>query len=115
MRPVEAAADVIVVTVCFVGDSFLFNEAAHGQGCPGNGGFAAAFFHLTCLLACLFVRQWETERVGAVESIGIMADDRHAGRIFAFEVSGYSSGWKMRPQSMISCLPGRLSMNIMSI
>lgn len=86
VHPVEAAADVIVVTVCFVGDSFLFNEAAHGQGCPGNGGFAAAFFHLTCLLACLFVRQWETERVGAVESIGIMADDRHAGRIFAFEV-----------------------------
>ena len=30
-------------------------------------------------------------------------------------VSGYLSGWKMRSQSMISCLPGRLSMNIMSI
>ena len=56
VHPVEAAADIIVVAVCLVGDPFLFDEAAYGRGCPRDGGFATAFFCFVCLFAGFWVR-----------------------------------------------------------
>ena len=86
VHPVETAADVVVVTMCLVGNAFLFDKAAHGRCCPLNGRLAAAFFLFACRLAAFIVRQRETERVGLIESIGIITDDGHTGRVFAFAV-----------------------------
>lgn len=86
VHPIKATADIIIVAMCAIFYTFALDKRTNRLfGLLGRAG-AGRPSGFGSLLFLLLFRQRERKRVGAVERVGRMADDRHAGGVFAFRV-----------------------------